>query len=452
MKRFEQFALNALVAAVLAGGLCALPAMTVASGFQLWEQDAASIGNFHAGYAAEANDASTSWYNPAGIMRLKNQQVVAALNRVSTDFTYRGDITVNQLFGTYHAANIKANGGTTNLVPALHYVAPINDQFGFGFSVTVPFGLKTDYGIKTPLRLATTRTAITVVDISPAFAFRANNQWSFGAGLDIQRASAELNSAAALVLEGQLLQPTMSTNKAHDTGYGYHVGALYEVTPSTRFGISYHSAVDHKLKGKSKFVGDLAKMANNGQDIVSYDAQTKIKLPAYTAASVYHDVTPDWALLGSVVYTGWHTIKNLTLENVASIQLGSPFPFPPVPAKISIVLPEHFRDTINVSVGTNYKLTDKFMVRGGLSYDPTPVRNHYRTVQLPDNDRYIVAAGAHYQASRTIGFDVGFAHVMMSKVRINPPIRTVGVETIGLNGHSTGGANVYSAQITWDIV
>jgi long-chain fatty acid transport protein len=47
-------------------GILGASQFTLAGGFQLWEQDGASIGNYHAGRAASAEDASTAYYNPAG--------------------------------------------------------------------------------------------------------------------------------------------------------------------------------------------------------------------------------------------------------------------------------------------------------------------------------------------------------------------------------------------------
>src|SRR5688572_13402266 len=71
-----------------------------ASGFQLWEQDAASIGNYHAGIAAEAADASTAFYNPAGLVRIPNQQFVLGTDVILPSIKYTGTVNVNTLGNT----------------------------------------------------------------------------------------------------------------------------------------------------------------------------------------------------------------------------------------------------------------------------------------------------------------------------------------------------------------
>src|SRR5580704_14495993 len=93
----KHFATRPLMAALCASGLLVISTQAMAAAFQLWEQDGASIGNYHAGYAAPAEDASTAWYNPAGITRFKNQQVVLGGVAIMSDFKYRGNVGVTEL-------------------------------------------------------------------------------------------------------------------------------------------------------------------------------------------------------------------------------------------------------------------------------------------------------------------------------------------------------------------
>ena len=67
----NRFKTRKLVSALSLTGLFFLSSHAMASAFQLWEQDAASVGNYHAGYAAAAYDASTAFYNPAGFSPFK---------------------------------------------------------------------------------------------------------------------------------------------------------------------------------------------------------------------------------------------------------------------------------------------------------------------------------------------------------------------------------------------
>jgi long-chain fatty acid transport protein len=70
----KRFSVRQLFKLMCIGGIIGLSSNAFAAAFQLYEQDGASVGDYHAGRAAQANDASTVFYNPAGIIRLKNQQ------------------------------------------------------------------------------------------------------------------------------------------------------------------------------------------------------------------------------------------------------------------------------------------------------------------------------------------------------------------------------------------
>lgn len=447
MKRFVK---RRLITFLCASGIVGISTQAIASGFQLWEQDGASLGNYHAGYAALANDASIAFYNPAGITRIQNQQVVLGGVAITPDFKFRGNVVlVETPLPVTTFPSVVGQGGTFNFVPDLHYVAPITDKIGFGFSVDVPFGLKTDWGRTSPLRYAATLTSITVIDISPSIGFKVTDKGSLGLGFDVQKVDAEFDSVGVIV--GFQNVDTPSNNKANGTGYGYHLGALYEFSPCTRAGISYHSQVVHHLSGTSKFIGPIATILNNGP-IVANRATTKITLPPYTALSVYHRVKPQWGLMASAIYTQWSTFKTLSLNNFAgAISVPPPQLLAPS-AAIQVSIPENYRNSWNVSVGAEYYPTDQIILRGGLGYDQTPVRVAYRNIQLPDNDRYVLAFGGHFQANKCLGFDLSWAHLFVNKVHVNPPPQVMGAQTVTTPGSVTGGADVLGAQVTWNII
>lgn len=440
----QRSSIKPLIAALcFAGAITATQAF--ASAFQLWEQDGASVGNYHAGYAALANDASISFYNPAGMTRLNNPQLVLAADPIITNFNYNGTVRVNTI-NNNEPQDAYAKGGTTSVVPAGHYVYPVNDRLALGFSVVVPFGLQVDYGHGTPLRYGATEASVAVYDITPTIAYRLTKAISLGLGFDIQRMYGEFDQDAGL---GSASDPTTawSTNKASDTGYGYHAGVLVEFTPNTRVGLSYHSQVAHHLTGTSRLSGPLASFVNNGQDIVSDNATLNIKLPAYTALSGYHrlDSAP-LAFMASVIFTQWNSLQTLDLKNVASIDNFQPS------TTGSVTVPMYFKNSWNFSAGTEYYASQDVMLRLGLGYDQTPLQNQYRGPHLPDNNRYVVAVGGHYQATKTVGLDLAWSHFFFRDAGVYPPVQSTGLQETKLNGTVEGSANVFGAQVTWDIV
>ena len=238
---------------------------------------------------------------------------------------------------------------------------------------------------------------------------------------------------------------TESESNATDTGYGYHLGWLYQFTPDTRVGVSYHSQVAHHLSGSSKFIGPLADDFNNGP-LETSRSIANLTLPAYTAFSMYHRVSPQLAMMGSILYTQWNVFKNLVLQHEAGIQDGA------ASTNIDVVIPAYYRNTWFFSFGADYEVSNQVTLRGGVGYDETPVRNTNRNVALPDNNHYLAALGAHYQATNCLGLDLGWMHVFMKNARVNPSPQTMGDQVVSTDGSVNGDANIFGAQITWDIV
>ncbi len=435
------FTKRRLIALLGAANLLSISTGVFASAFQLWEQDAASIGLYHAGYAAWANDASTAFYNPAGMTLIKNQQLVVAGVGVMTDFKFDGNVTVNTIKAGKAALPTDAQGGNFSFIPAIHYVAPLADHATFGFSIDVPFGLKTNYGQGTPLRYVATLTSANVIDISPSLAAQVTDKTSVGVGFDIQKMTAEFDQVGTFA--GQNLP---SQNKLSDTGYGYHLGALYQFTPTARVGISYHSQVAHHLTGSSKLTFSPLLSKFFGPQLYSNNAYVNLKLPAYTALSGYYLIHPKFAVMASAIYTQWNTFQFLTLNNFAAIVI-------PLKASttVQVTVPEHYRNTWNLSIGGEYYATSDITLRAGVGYDETPVSNAYRNVQLPDNNRYVIALGGHYQATKSVGVDVGWSHFFLEKAHVNPPPLALGAVVVTSNGSVEGGADVFGAQVTWNM-
>ena len=190
-------------------------------------------------------------------------------------------------------------------------------------------------------------SSVMVIDYSPVLAVRFWRGASFGAGPDIQRMYGEFDSVGTL--GGEL--DTDATNKANDTGYGYHMGLLYEFTPLIRAGLSYHSQVVHHLSGSSKFVGPLADALNNNMPINTKRTTTNITLPPYTALSAYYGVSPCFSVMGSVIYTQWSVFRQLVLNDVAGIAL----PFD-ASTSIQVTIPAHYRNSWNFALGADLVL------------------------------------------------------------------------------------------------
>jgi long-chain fatty acid transport protein len=183
----------------------------------LSEQSASDLGTAFAGAAARAGDASTLYFNPAGIVLLDQGEAQIGLHLVTTSATFNNQGSRYNLPGTpFNGLPLSGgNGGdagATAGIPNIYLTQPIfrNTRYGdlsVGIGVSVPFGLETDYSDPGWVgRYQALRTKLTTFDIQPTIAYRLFDRISFGIGLDIQRASARLTQAIDF---GLIAQPIL---------------------------------------------------------------------------------------------------------------------------------------------------------------------------------------------------------------------------------------------------
>ncbi|MGD8910326.1 MAG: outer membrane protein transport protein, partial [Chromatiales bacterium] len=78
----------------VAGSVFGVVGFANASGFALVEQSVKQVGNAISGGAAAAEDASTIYFNPAGMTRLQGRQVAAGGHVIAPSTKFSGSTTI----------------------------------------------------------------------------------------------------------------------------------------------------------------------------------------------------------------------------------------------------------------------------------------------------------------------------------------------------------------------
>lgn len=427
-----------------------------AGSFSLYtESTARAIGNYAAGIAAEASDASTGWYNPAGLALLGHEELVMGGVGVFPGSKLTGTSTyMTSPYPSYVQSFNGLQGAQDALVPSFHYARPFHDNVTFGLSIVSPFGLVTDWGTEGPLRYAATKSKLFTADLSPEVGVRISPNLAAGAGLDLQYARVTFNSVlGAPALLSFIDEPargfdSTSTNKGDSFAVGFHAGImLISDSEHSRLGFNYQSAIRHTFKGTSRLRGPLATSGIGEPDGVfeSNDLiSNRITLPDVLTLSGYHDLNQSWALLGSVVYTAWQSLSSIELNNVAAFNEieGEPG----LMDARSIV---DYKNTWRFAGGVNYKVTPEWMIRAGGGYDQTPTNDAHRDARIPDCSRWALAVGAHYQARPNIGLDLGYTHLFeASDADINNST-VLGHNSVLVQARAKNAVDLVGLQLTW---
>jgi long-chain fatty acid transport protein len=456
-----------------------LPLSTQAGSFALNEQSVSGLGLSFAGGAAQAEDASTLFFNPAGISLLDQGELQLGLHAIIPSAEFRNQGTRYNLPGTPFdglaiLGNNGGDGGVSHIIGNLYLTQPVfrNPNYGdlsVGVGLTTPFGLETDYSPGWVGRYASLRTKLTTIDIQPTVAYRLFDRLSFGAGLDVQYASARLTQAidfglaaqsplaqfyAALpaILAARGVPPaaipgTIAATRQAYTNAGFVPGGLDGVTEITgddwsvgftlgalleyrkggdessflqdgRIGFSYRSAISHTLEGDAAFRRVPLIVAAGAPvqfptptafQTVFFDqgASASLDLPDIFHFSIYQRFARKYAILGDITWTRWSRLQDVPIvfENA-----GTP------PSVLNI----NYQDALRYAVGFEWYACKNFTLRAGFAYDETPIRSpEFRTPRIPDNNRYFLSAGARWSPKPWMDIDVGYAHLFVQEPRSN---------------------------------
>lgn len=427
-----------------------------ASGFQLIEQNASGLGNAYAGQAAAANDASMIYFNPAGLTLLPGRQIVVAGNlvRPRAEFTNSGSTAATL------QTRLGGNGGDAGdlaLVPNLYLSWQLAPQAWVGLGVNAPFGLKTEWDADWVGRFHAVKSEVRTININPSVAWKVNEMFSVGAGINVMRLDAEISrsvnySAAGGVAALPLFAATcpgasaaggcegLSTIKADDWGWGWNAGATFQFNPMTRLGIAYRSTIKQKLEGDVRFENRPAALATA---LPNGNIKADVKLPDTLSIALAHQLNDRVQLLADYTWTGWDSIQDLSIYRDTGAGLSS--------------LPLRFKNSWRAGVGVNYQLDERWKLRGGVAFDRTPVKDEFRTPRLPDQDRRWLAVGAQFKISKQAILDFGYAHLFIKDASSNlpnidpaPPAGFTALPQGALRGAYDASVNILSVQLRYD--
>ncbi len=373
-----------------------------AGGFALNEQSISGMGSGFAGRSSSAEDASTIYGNPAGMARLKREQVSVG---AATLFAKSDISRTRSTFG----GNEDGDMVPTTTVPMGYYVKPIDDHWAFGVGFYVPFGLITDYGSGFAGRYYANKSEVTTLTFQPTISYAFNEKVSIGFGPTINRISGEISGMVP-----NPLSPGRNDGKlkstGDDTALSFNAGVLVQATDRTRLGLTYHSKVSYHLDAKTKVTGGIFSVL--GVSGRSYDASLDVDTPESVDFSVTHQFNNDWTLYLGSTWTRWSRFKELTIENsglptLLSGQLGT------------ISEEQNWHDTWAHAIGAAYQLNNQWVLRAGFSVDQSPANNTNRGPRIPTGDRKVLSVGAGWTPMENVTIDLAYSYLWEESVEVN---------------------------------
>ncbi|AHG18826.1 long-chain fatty acid outer membrane transporter [Chania multitudinisentens RB-25] len=417
---------NLFTKSALAAAVAIISSNVYAAGFQLNEFSSVGLGRAYSGEGAMADSAASASRNPATMMMFDRPTISAGAVFINPDVDISG---TSPSGASLDAKNI----APTAWVPNLHYVHPLNEQWAVGGSVVSNYGLSTEFSDSYPAGSVGGKTDLTTLNLSLNAAYRLNQNFSFGLGVDAVYADAEISRTAGdlpLLIAGQGLQTGQltpqqaaqiasipaNTQITHlegtKWGYGWHAGILYQVDDNNRYGFTYRSKIkidfdgDYRSNLPAQFnplLGPVGlPVGTSGQTV---PGSLELNLPEMWEVSGYNKVAAQWAIHYSMAYTSWSQFQELRAVDNNGQTLFQKH--------------EGFRDAYRMALGTTYFYDDNWTFRTGVAFDQTPVPAANRSISIPDQNRTWLSAGTTYAFNKDASVDVGIAYMHGQKVTIN---------------------------------
>lgn len=407
-----------------------------AAGFATNDQSATYLGNAYAGTVSAAQDASTAYYNPAGLGELRNNQIVGGAT-----YTYQNirltNATATNSVGTAITGNNPTKPDANLMIPFGHFAWRVSQSFSLGISVVEPFALRTQYITSDIARLMATDTKISTMDISPSVAYKVFSFLSIGAALDCMRVKTKFSSGVAWADSAPEANGYV-INSADKWVYGYHVGILLKPVKDMQIGVAYFSSF------KPKFLGNTLSFQAT-QFTNTTRVNYTVSLPDRINAGITYDFTSYFSGMAEVGWTHWSKLNTITFVYNSSAVAG--------------LKSFQYKNTWRASVGADLKVAKNLTLKVGGAYDQSPTKNAYRNAMLPDSDQYLVAVGAKLAFNRQLSLVAGYSHVFYRSTSIaeNGTISFLNASTLAqnlstLNAQVKNSADKIGLQLVVDLI
>lgn len=380
-------------------------------------QASADIDPALTGLSAGGQDATSVFFSPAAITRLKESEFVLQTSFVYQDSKFRVD------------SSTVAGGNADNddkilLVPGAYYVKPLGERLRLGVSVNVPSGIGHDYGKRWSGRYLSEESNLAFLAAAAPLAYRLSDRWSVAAGPYMIytnfRTKARVNNILPEYGDGNVRL------EEDGAALGWLAGIMYEPTPSTRFGFSYKSSVDPELEGTPSFnnLDPLLREALAAGELLGTEVDVDFKVPAIAQAGFYTEFTDRWSATGDAIWI------NMSEFGITRVSVGR---------ESITVRDDGFRDAWMGSAGLKYRYADDHTVSVGAMYFTSPTSDGRRDIALP--------------LDRAIGFGVGTERPCWGfRCKVNLNYFDLGDGDLSEDGGLIGGAIEGAFSKNWAIM
>jgi len=180
--------------------------------------------------------------------------------------------------------------------------------------------------------------------------------------------------------------------------FTYNLGLLFKPIETVKLGFTYRGRTDLRFDNADVKLGGAFDTNRTKADV------RPIPLPPVINAAVFWQITPSWGAEFVYEFTRWSEFKTVK----ASFSPVPNFvPLGPFGAVSSFNLPQDWRDTSTLRLGSFYQIHKNLELRGGIAIEQTPIPAKTLNPAIPGADILTLNAGLGYKW-KGWSFDLGY--------------------------------------------
>jgi long-chain fatty acid transport protein len=392
-----------------------------------------------------ADDWSAMYYNPAGLANLYQNEIALGIDFYDNRPEFTPEVTVNGYhFGYYDGENRYPHDRVLYApYAAAVFLIPVFENVAAGFGVFQPYDLNTEWDV---FRLSPTynpyiedtfylpvteplvefpsyphRMDIDVIDFHPTVAAElVEDKLSVGAGLSIRKGSYHRNEVMLIpneLPEEYSFRPyehfvQITELNAVGWGLGFNAGFLFKYNDELSIGASYQSKTTIDLSGDAfatlyapgnRHIVDYADTSSVAHELfqgdtyhTGYDAKADWTLPSEFGVGLAYRFSEKFMAAVDFSYTLWSEYDDIIINEK------NPRGLTEYEFINGLLVPGDFinrwDDAYRISVGVEGSPNPKYRLRGGYSFDQSPIPDDNASMQFitPANRHYLTGGASYF--------------------------------------------------------
>ncbi len=362
---------------------------------------------------AQADEPAAISYNPAGITQLDGLQIEPTMHFIDIFTFFESDEPLSGGKGS----NTRSSGTVLPVPTGYITFKPKNwfdNRITFGVGSDSPFGFSNKFNSTHPIaQLSGFKNWFKMYTVKPTVAVKLADWLSIGGGPMYYRiydwggiqAYPNILSAGAPfgTLKTDLGQVRLNLSGNH---WGWHFGVLATPHKQHQFGFYFRSPVVVKTSG-------IIKVTNSSRGYFETGGNAKWSLPMNLTWAYAFKPTERATIEFDFGYTRWSSFERLFINAD---------PVSPAEDNILSLIGKNnkdWKDSYNLQLGGNYKLTNRLTIRGGGYFYTNSVPEVSFISAVPDGNRLAYSLGASYEVNKNFGVDAAYLNVWNLRRTVN---------------------------------